>query len=71
LTIRLFRVGNQPDAMYQSRDGRIQLAFREDHEQIEALPLFMEVSMSWNRLQASDQAFLFSLAEDWAARDEA
>lgn len=57
--------------MYQSQDGLIQLGIREDHEHFEALPLFMEVSMSWDRLQISDQAFLYGLSEQWAARDSA
>jgi hypothetical protein len=65
MTMKLFRVGTQPEAVYQSRDGMYQLTISSDHDEFETLPLFLEFSMSWDRLAIPDQAFLYVLAERW------
>lgn len=68
---RLFRVGQQPEAVYQSRDGMFQLTISPNHPHFEALPLFLDASLTWNRLGIADQAYLFGLADQWAMRDTA
>ncbi len=70
MTLRLFRVGNQPEAVYMSRDGMMQLAISSDHPHFEALPLFLDAQLTWDRLGLETQAYLYVLADRWAARDE-